>query len=297
MSVLIGLRDVYYAILDESSDILNSTPVYETPIRIAGAISAKVNPNSSTATLFADDGPSESATTIGEISLELNIKDLPLPVQAALLGHTYEGAILKRKSSDVPPWVAIGFRSLKSNGKYRYTWLTKGKFGVPEQDNETKGDSVNFQTPTITGAFVKRDSDDEWERHADADDVDYVASIGTDWFNSPLGTGDTTPPTVSNTVPANNATGVAVGSTFVWNFSEALKLSTVTSANFFVLKETDGSVIAGALSINAGRTAVTFTPTSNLTAASVYRAYVTTNVKDLAGNSLAVTNITKFTVA
>lgn len=295
MGVQIGLKDVYYALL--TTDPVGGTPTYETPVKIAGAISANINPNASNETLFADDGPYETASTIGQISLELNVADLPLPVQAVLLGHSYEGAILKRKSSDIPPWVAIGFKTLKSNGKYRFTWLSKGKFSIPEQNNETRGDSVNFQTPTITGSFVKRDADDEWERHADEDDVDYLASIGTGWFTDPLGSADTTAPTVSTTVPTNNGTNVAANSTFVWNFSEALKLSTVTAANFFLLKESDGSVVAGALSINAARTQVTFTPTGNLTASAVYRAYVTTNVKDLAGNALAATNITKFTVA
>lgn len=295
MSVQIGLKDVYYALL--TADPAGGTPTYETPVRIAGAISANINPNASSETLFADDGPYETASTIGSIALELNTVDLPISVQAILLGHTYAGAILKRKASDVPPWVAIGFRTLKSNGKYRFTWLAKGKFAIPEQNNETRGDSVNFQTPTITGNFVKRDADDEWERHADEDETDYMASIGTGWFTSPTGTADTTAPTVSTTVPAANATGVAVASTFVWNFSEALKLTTITAADFFIVKSTDGSVVAGALSVNAARTQVTFTPTSNLTAATAYLAYATTNVKDLAGNSLAATSVTKFTTA
>jgi len=112
-------------------------------------------------TLFAEDGPYETATTKGQITLEINVADLPLDVQAAWLGHSKEGGVLKRCASDIPPWLAIGFRSLKSNGKYRYTWLNKGKFSLPEQANETRGDSVNFQTPTIQGSFVKRDCDDE----------------------------------------------------------------------------------------------------------------------------------------
>jgi hypothetical protein len=61
---------------------------------------------------------------------------------------------LVTSSNDVPPWVAIGFRTLKSNGTYRYVWLYKGKFVDPEEKSETKGDSVNFQTDTIKGNFV-----------------------------------------------------------------------------------------------------------------------------------------------
>lgn len=177
----IGLRDVYYAIL--SSDPVGGTPTYDSPVRIAGAISANVNPNASAATLFADDGPYDTAATIGEISLELNMADLDLETQATLLGHTVQGGVLKKKAGDVPPWVAVGFRTLKSNGKYRYYWLNKGKFALPEEDLKTKGDSIEFTTPTISGSFVKRNSDDEWERVGDEDQSGFDASS---WFNSPL---------------------------------------------------------------------------------------------------------------
>jgi len=181
----IGLRDVYYAKL--LTDPVEGTPTYATPKHIAGAISANVNPNSSSATLFADDGPSDTAATLGEISLELNMKDLDLATQAELLGHTLDNGVLKKKGADVPPWVAVGFRTLKSNGSYRYYWLNKGKFATPEEDLQTKGDSIEFQTPTITGSFVKRDSDDEWQRQADSDDTESAAAI-TKWFTSPLQT-------------------------------------------------------------------------------------------------------------
>lgn len=182
----IGLRDVYYAKL--KTDPVGGTATYDTPVRIVGAISANVNPNSSSASLFADDGPQDTAATLGEISLELNMSDLPLATQAELLGHTIEDGVLKKKGGDVPPWVAIGFRTLKSNGSYRYYWLNKGKFATPEEDLKTKGDSIEFQTPTITGSFVKRDSDDEWQRQADSDDTESATAI-TNWFKSPLQAG------------------------------------------------------------------------------------------------------------
>jgi phi13 family phage major tail protein len=294
MSVLIGLNSLYYAIL--TSDPVGGTPTYDAPVRIAGAIKAGVNPNASLETLFADDGPSETASTIGQISVELNVSDLDLDTQAVLLGHTKSGGILIRKGGDVPPWVALGFKTLKSNGKYRYTWLAKGKFAIPEQNNETKGDTVTFQTPTIQGSFVKRDSDDEWERHIDEDDTDYLPALGTAWFTSPIGSNDTTPPTLSSVVPADAAAGVAVGSTVVWTFNEALALSTINSNNFMVMEEVSGTKVPGALTVNAGRTIVTFTPTGNMDAATLHIAIVGSGVKDLSGNAYAG-SVSTFTTA
>jgi phi13 family phage major tail protein len=182
MPTQIGLKDLYYSVM--TTDPIGGTATYNTPVRIAGAISANINPNPSMETLFADDGPMEVATALGQIELELNVADLPFEVQAALLGHTVSAGVMLRKGSDIPPWVALGFKSLKSNGKYRYVWLTKGKFMVPELNHQTKQDGIEFQTPTINGSFVKRDSDDVWIRQADEDGSGYVASTGTNWFTS-----------------------------------------------------------------------------------------------------------------
>src|SRR5690606_20531342 len=98
-------------------------------------------------------------------SSDLNVADLPLEVQADLFGHELtEDGILIRRANAVPPWVAVGYKTLKSNGSYRYTWLAKGKFVEPEQSNQTKGDSIEFNTPTTVGNFVRRECDDEWIR-------------------------------------------------------------------------------------------------------------------------------------
>lgn len=180
----IGLRDVHYALLIE--DPITGTPTYETPVKVIGAITANINPNTSTATLFYDDGPGDTAATMGEITLELNLADIPLDVQAIWLGHEYVGGILKRKGGDTPPWLAIGFRTLKSNGAYRYMWLNKGKFSIPEEDYATRGDSIEFATPTITGSFVKRDNDDEWQRTTDEDAPGFNPSYVSTWFMSPM---------------------------------------------------------------------------------------------------------------
>lgn len=184
---IIGLKNLVVAPL-LTDDAVTGIATYEEVMKFPGAISANINPNASNETLFADDGPFDTASTIGQISLELNVADLDLEQQAFLLGHTLTAeGVLIRKGADTPPWVAVGFKSLKSNGKYRYTWLAKGKFSLPEQNNETKGDSVNFQTPTISGSFVKREADDEWERHIDEDTTGFTPEQATSWFLNPYG--------------------------------------------------------------------------------------------------------------
>lgn len=291
--VQVGLKNLYYAVLTKD----DATGVsYLAPVKIAGAINAKISPKSNTEVLYADDGPDETATALGEIDVEFEAKDISLADQAALLGHSIVGGVMLKKATDVAPYVALGFMSKKSNGQYRYIWLTKGMFALPDQEYATGEDKPKFQTPKLKGTFVKRAYDDLWQRIADEDHPDYVASIGANWFNSVEGTADTTPPTVT-VVPANNATGVAVGASVNWTFSEAILASQVSDSNFFLIKDSDGSAVAGTLSINTARTVVTFTPGANLSAATAYRAICTKDVCDLAGNRLAANSVTKFTTA
>ena len=212
----IGLRDVHYAILQSDT---SAGATYDTPERLVGAISANVNPNTSSATLFADDGPYDSASTLGEIELELNMADIPAVHGNKLLGHEYKNGVLIKKASDQPPYVAVGYRSLKSNGAYRYTWLLKGKFTDGEQANNTKGDSIEYSTPTITGAFVKRDYDDAWQVEADSDDTNINPATISGWFTAVIDPATLQPspgpgPSLG-TLTVNSAAGTSSGKTKV----------------------------------------------------------------------------------
>ena len=177
----VGLTDLYYALL--TSDASDGA-VYETPVKITGAIVANINPNSTSGTLFADDGPLESTSQLGQIELQLDIADIPLTEQGILLGNDAVAlGVLLKKATDTPPWLAIGFKSLKSNGSYRYVWLVKGKFREIEDNSETKDDSINWQTGTIMGQFVKRDCDEVWKKMADEDEATY-SDAGDTWFTA-----------------------------------------------------------------------------------------------------------------
>jgi phi13 family phage major tail protein len=177
---IVGLEDIYYAKL--TSDASDGA-VYGTPVKITGAIMANVKSGSNSATLFGDNAPLDTSTSLGNIELELNVADIPLETKAILLGSTAVTAgKLSSKSSDTPPWIALGFKGKKSNGKYRYVWLDKGKFRDPDDNYETKKDSVNYQPPTINGNFVAREYDKEWKQTLDEDATGYQASMGTNWF-------------------------------------------------------------------------------------------------------------------
>lgn len=192
MATRIGCDNLVYAIMT-TEDTATSAPEYGEPKPAPGVMHININPNASQETLFADDGPMETATTLGKIEVEIQKNELTTENRADMLGHVIDsnGGIIY-SDSDIPPYLAIGFRTLKSNGKYRYSWLYKGKFTDPEEQNETKGDGINFQADTITGQFTRLNNEltigsskkRVWKYELDGDNASAKAEVMTKWFDS-----------------------------------------------------------------------------------------------------------------
>lgn len=191
MAMRIGVDNLVYAPLTTDTD---SELTYGAVKKLPGVMKISINPNSSTETAFYDDGPGESASTLGSIEVEIEKAELSLEEKAALLGHDLsDKGVLAYGASDSAPYVALGFRTLKSNGSYKYVWLMKGKFAEPEDSNETKGDSVSFQSDTITGNFAKTNhvftiggkSVQPWKFETDDDATSKDAATIAAWFNKP----------------------------------------------------------------------------------------------------------------
>jgi len=192
MATRIGCDNLVYAVMT-TEETTTAAPVYGEVKSAPGVMSVGINPNASQETLFADDGPMETATTLGKVSVEIKKNDLSATNKTDLLGHKIDssGAVVYG-AADVPPYVAVGFRALKSNGAYRYTWLYKGKFVDPEDTNETKGDSISFQSDTITGEFVRLSNTitvgtskvNPWKYEIDSDGTDVTEATVTSWFDS-----------------------------------------------------------------------------------------------------------------
>ena len=104
---------------------------------------------------------------------------------------------------------------------------------------------------------------------------------------------DTTPPTVTATSPANNATGVAVGNNITATFSEAIDPATLTTTTFLL-----GRRGRRPGQLQRHDRVATLDPNANLAAATTYTATLkggNGGVKDLAGNPLAADVTWSFT--
>ena len=104
---------------------------------------------------------------------------------------------------------------------------------------------------------------------------------------------DNTPPTVTSTNPADNATGVDISTNITTSFSEGMDSSTITSSTFTV--SAGGSNIPGVVSYN--NTTATFNPSGPLVNSTIYTATITTGVKDIAGNNIVSNHTWNFTTS
>lgn len=104
---------------------------------------------------------------------------------------------------------------------------------------------------------------------------------------------DSTAPTVIDSAPANNATGVGLDSIITASFSEAINPASVKAANFTL--KAGSTTIAGTVSYSGTNFAATFQPSEQLAVNTVYTASLTTGIADLAGNTLATAYSWSFT--
>ena len=159
----IGLDKLYYSKITEDSD---GNETYGTPSVLAKAMTADLSVELNEATLYADDGAAEIVKEFKSGTLSLGIDDIGSAVASDLTGSTIDSnGVIVSASEDGGEPVAVGFRAKKSNGKYRYYWLYKVKFGIPATNLATKGDSITFSTPTIEGAIMRRNKPDAFGTH------------------------------------------------------------------------------------------------------------------------------------
>ena len=181
----IGLDQLYYAKITEGED---GSEIYDKPKLLAKAMKADLSVELAEAVLYADDGAAEIVKEFKSGKLSLGIDDIGRTVAEELTGAaTDDNGVLISSGEDIGLSVAVGFRAQKSNGKYRYFWMYRVKFGLPATNLQTKGDSIAFQTPTIEGTVMRRNKLDgqgkhPWKAEVTEGDAGVAAVVVQNWY-------------------------------------------------------------------------------------------------------------------
>lgn len=151
----IGLNNFRFSPLTEDAQ---GAAKYDGAKTCGKAVSCTVDIENNDASLYADDALAESDTSFAGGTVTMGIDRDDNETMAALLGHTVdEQGEMVRNTGDVAPYVGLGrivTKMIDNAIKYKVEFLYKVKFSEPSQENNTKGESVEFATTEIEGTVA-----------------------------------------------------------------------------------------------------------------------------------------------
>jgi phi13 family phage major tail protein len=159
----IGMRHVVGAVI--TAETAGAEPTYGTSgsgFDIGKAITGNLTINRNTNPLYADDAIAEDDNGINSMDIELGLDDLLEDIQAkmGLLKETTAGSpsvTTYYETSEAAKNIGLGYeRVRRKNGvtKFQAIWIYKVLFSRNNENSQTKGESIEWNTPTINGRCV-----------------------------------------------------------------------------------------------------------------------------------------------
>lgn len=175
----IGLSKPYYAIYAEAGGVVS----YSDGAVMGKATEANISiETTEDNNLYGDNGLAETDRRFANGTLTLSTTDLSQEVSKAILGLTEQAITgidgvtdtsvkeLVYDDTQVTPYLGVSFIIKKKvNGAYKWRGvvLPKIMFSVPEDAATTQGESIEWQTPELTGAIMRDDSATHaWKKEA-----------------------------------------------------------------------------------------------------------------------------------
>lgn len=151
---------------------------YGTLTVVGKAISASSTVNFTSSDLYADDGKAESVREFTGGTLNLSVDEVENTVQAALTGTTVaEDGSLTNGADDTAPYVRFGYirkRVKRGAPAYGGVVFLRVKFAPINDEDNTKGESITFGTPTLTGDLFKN-HEGKWRKYSQWFDTEAAA--------------------------------------------------------------------------------------------------------------------------
>ena len=140
---------------------------YGDPFAFGKAIGIQVTPNYAEGSLNADDEQSEYDKEFNYADVTLNTSTIPMAAYKIMFGHTVdeEKKNVRFNKDDQAAYAGTGWiASEVVDGKKYFTGniLYKAKYSEPADDHSTKGDSIEYKTPSISGR-ASTDEDGDWK--------------------------------------------------------------------------------------------------------------------------------------
>lgn len=175
----IGLAYPTFAKLDPEAN------TYSDGFRMGKAVSTSINVNYNEAKLAGDNIIAEETKEFRDGTMDLGITTIPIEAYSTVFGHEVtkvedKGTKIVDKTDDVPNYVGVGLvKEELVDGKKSYIamWFKKCLFTESGESAQTKGETITFQTPTITGSILALDDKTWRERFVfdkESDAIEYI---------------------------------------------------------------------------------------------------------------------------
>ena len=184
VSSTVGLKNVVIAPLTSDTE---TAATYGTVQAMAGAIEASVTPGNTDPDIqYADDIEFSVLYPDPELSIKTKMADVPLAIQEMIFNNKIDdNGVLIRTASETPPYFAIGFKSEKSNGAFRYVWLYKCRAKpVTESYASKAGTTITRQTGEVEFTAIKRTFDKHYQAVADEGENGFTEAKGATFLQT-----------------------------------------------------------------------------------------------------------------
>lgn len=144
----------------------NGSISYGSGKRVGKLMKVDVNPAFEKVKVYADDGVAEEVDIFKNAPIALGTNHIPVDCEPIMFGNTYDAE--KRSAvygeDDNGQYVGFGSVYCKKIDKkdvYFMEWLHKVKFVLPNESRTTKGETISFNTPSISGTAYA-DANGKW---------------------------------------------------------------------------------------------------------------------------------------
>ena len=164
---------------------MTNEKTYEKPEACGKAIGITVTPSYAEGGLYGDDAQVEYDKEFRYADVSLNTTDLPVAMHKAMFGRTAAAEEVVYDVDDEAGYVGLAWVSVeKVDGvtKYVANFLPKVKFSEPAGEYATKGENIEYKTPTITGRALAN-ADGVWKKtKSHATEQEAMTTINATYF-------------------------------------------------------------------------------------------------------------------
>ena len=184
VSSTVGLKNMVIAPLTVDTE---ETLTYGDLQLVAGAIEATITPDNADPDIqYADDIEFDVLYPDPELTFTTKMADIPLAIQEQIFGNQIDdNGVLVRTASDKPGYFAVGFKSEKADGNFRYVWLYKVRAKPAPENYATKeGTTITRQTGEVEWTAIKRTHDGRYQAVADEGQNGFTAEKGKTFLST-----------------------------------------------------------------------------------------------------------------